>query len=313
VVVIACPYNHLVKQWKGEIEKFGITSEMVIADSTNLKWKDQLTDTLLDMKNGILEKIIVLTTHDTFPSHDFIKIAKEAKERMFLIVDEVHGIGAPKRKTGLLEEYGWRLGLSATPKRWFDFEGTEKLYDYFEDVVFEFDLKKAIHHEYLCPYEYAPHFTDLTDEEISRYQEETARIAKAYYQTKDDEKKEEWFSLLCIRRQNIIKNAINKYNVFKKILRELGEIEHCLVYSTPEQIDTVQEILNDEGIIQHRFTQEEGTTPEKKYGGLSERQFLLQEFANGTYQSLVATKCLDQGVDIPQAKTAIILANSGIL
>ena len=37
-----------------------------------------------------------------------------------LIVDEVHGIGAPNFRKGLIENYNFRLGLSATPSRWFD-------------------------------------------------------------------------------------------------------------------------------------------------------------------------------------------------
>ena len=73
----------------------------------------------------------------------------------------------------------------------------------------------------------------------------------------------------------------------------------------------MQDILNGSGIIQHRFTQEEGIKEEKRYSGLSERSFLLKKFAEGTYQALVAMKVLDEGVDIPPARMAIILANSG--
>jgi len=36
------------------------------------------------------------------------------------------------------------LGLSATPKRWFDELGTENIYNYFNDVVYKFNLEDAI-------------------------------------------------------------------------------------------------------------------------------------------------------------------------
>ena len=64
-------------------------------------------------------------------------------------------------------------------------------------------------------------------------------------------------------------------------------------------------------MINHRFTGEEGTSPNMKYGGLSQREYLLKKFADGTYQVLVAMKCLDEGVDVPPARKAIILASSG--
>jgi len=37
----------------------------------------------------------------------------------------------------------------------------------------------------------------------------------------------------------------------------------------------------------------------------------LKNFSNGTYQALVAIRCLDEGIDIPQAKFGIILASTG--
>jgi len=144
-----------------------------------------------------------------------------------------------------------------------------------------------------------------------KYEEETSKISKAYYHSRDDEEKLELFSLLCIKRQDIVKNAINKYSVLGRILKEMSGIEHCLVYCSPQQIDTVQDILNRENIIQHRFTQTEGIRPEDKYGGISERQFLLRNFSDGRFQALVAMKCLDEGVDIPSARVAIMLTNSG--
>ena len=66
----------LEKQPSGEVDNFGITSDTIVADSSNPGWKDGLTDYLLDIKNGISDSIIVLTTHNTFSSEDFIKIIR---------------------------------------------------------------------------------------------------------------------------------------------------------------------------------------------------------------------------------------------
>lgn len=318
ITVITCPYDHLVKQWQDNIKDFDIVSDIIIADSSNPNWKNKLADYVIDIKNDLKEKLIILTTHATFSSEDFINIIKIPNEKLFLIADEVHGVGAPKRQVGLIENYDYRLGLSATPKRWFDLEGTSKLFEYFGGTVFEFSLKDAINTinpatglTYLTPYEYKPYFIELTDEELLNYQEETKKIAKLYGQAKNNKEKEELVSLLAIKRQKIIKNASNKYPILNKILNTLDRIEDCLIYCLPEQIDKVQEILMKKDIRQHKFTLQEGTKPDEKYGSISEREFLLKKFAEGTYQALVAIKCLDEGIDVPPARIAIILASSG--
>ncbi len=316
IVVISSPFIHLSKQWEETFNQFGIDWPKFFADSSQTNWKNRLADNLFDIENGINDRLVIFTTHNTLSSEDFTQIIKKSKERnpsqvYYLIVDEVHGIGAPERKKGLIEEYDFRLGLSATPKRWYDLEGTQEIVDYFEDVVFDFSLKDAIKAGYLTQYIYVPHFVKLTPEEMQRYKKETRKIITAYYASKDNNEKDRIFALLCIKRAKIIRNAENKIVMLENILDELGEIRHCLVYCSPQQIRTVQNILNKRNVIQHKFTQKEGTKPEKRYGWLSERDFLIERFAEGFYHTLVSMRCLDEGVDVPPARIGIMLANSG--
>jgi superfamily II DNA or RNA helicase len=316
VTVISSPFIHLSEQWIREFDKFGIYCDKIIADSSHNRWKDSLVDNIMDVENGISERLVILTTHNTFATSDFIEIVKESKKRsskikFLLIIDEVHSIGAPERRRGLIEEYDYKLGLSATPKRWFDLAGTDKIFNYFKDVVFSFSLKDAIDACYLTPYVYKPHFTYLTPEEMARYESQTHKLSRVYYASKDDEKKDEIYTLLCIKRQKIIRNAVNKLVIFQKILDEFKELKYCLIYCSPQQIRIVQDILNKNNIIQHKFTQREGTKPKARYGRISERDFLIQKFSEGKYQALVSMRCLDEGVDVPPARIAMMLDNSG--
>lgn len=316
VVVISSPFMHLSEQWIRESDKFGIRCDKIIADSSRNRWKDELVDGILDVENGIAPRLMVLTTHDTFSSENFMSIIRQSRQRMpglgfLLVVDEVHGIGAPVRRKGLIEEYDYRLGLSATPKRWFDLAGTDKIFEFFGDVVFEFSLKDAIDAGYLTGYIYEPHFTSLTPEEMERYESETRKISRAYHRSKDENEKDGIFTLLCIKRQKIIRNAINKLVVFQQMLDEIGNIDYCLVYCSPKQIRDVQDILNRRNIIQHKFTESEGTKSEARFGGLSERDYLIKKFSDGVYRVLVSMRCLDEGVDVPPARLGIMLDNSG--
>lgn len=316
ITIISSPYMHLSEQWLKEATKFGIDGTKLVADSSQSNWKDRLVDALLDVENGIDDKLTVFTTHTTFSSNDFIRIIQESKQRrpnqkLFLIADEVHGIGALQRQIGLIDDYTFRLGLSATPKRYFDDKGTEKIFEYFGDVIFDFSLKAAIDAGYLTPYIYKPHFTFLTEEELEKYEAETRKISKAYYCSRSDNEKDEIYTLLLIKRQKIIRNAANKIGVLAEIVDSIQPIKHCLIYCSPQQIRQVQGLLNEKNVIQHKFTEEEGTRAEDRFGGKSEREYLIEQFSSGIFHTLVSMKCLDEGVDVPPARIAIILDNSG--
>ncbi|MBL7131341.1 MAG: hypothetical protein ISS45_08080 [Candidatus Omnitrophica bacterium] len=59
--------------------------------------------------------------------------------------------------------------------------------------------------------------------------------------------------------------------------------------------------MNELDIFHHKFTFEESK---------DEREKILEAFKNGDYKVLTAIRCLDEGVDIPSVKTAVILASS---
>jgi len=326
LVIIACPFNHLTQQWKGEIDKFGLNiDELIVADGTNKKWKQELNDACWDLTLGQSALSIVLTTHTTLSSNDFISIIKSQTRSLFktfLIVDEVHGIGSSKRRAGLLEEYDFRLGLSATPERHFDAVGTDQIYTYFDSVVYQFPLERALTEKnpatgktYLTPYYYHPTFVSLTEEELETYIEKTKRIAiESSKKSRNDDDDSSMLEQILRERANIIKSAEEKFIQLRAILDTLEQpILHTLIYCSEadrDQIDRTMNILSNYDVRIHRFTMEENPKPSIKYGGISEREFILDKFASGDYNILVAQRCLDEGVDVPPARRAIILASS---
>ena len=299
VVVITCPFTHLIEQWKQNLKIFGFNCIEAFADSSS--WENRLANNVFDYNNGSIQTLVVVTTHDTFSSEKLMNILRPISGRILLIADEVHGLGSPERRKGLMSIYNFRLGLSATPTRWFDEEGTEIIMDFFEKVVFEFPLGKAIESGYLSRYDYYPYLVELTLSEFEEYQKLTKKIAAEYQKTKDKVRRSELLNLYCIIRQKIIVNASEKYKVFNQILDDLNDFSHCLIYCSPQQIEGVQDILNQRGIVQHKFTAEEDP---------KERKELLGSFAKGHYKALVAMKCLDEGVDVPSTRIAIIMASS---
>ena len=323
ITIISCPFLHLTNQWENSIEKMELNIPILYASSANVKWKDELIEKILDNRLGKMKQFIVITTHDTVSSKKFIETMNDAKSPIFLIGDEVHGMGSINRIEGLLPIYKFRLGLSATPNRYFDELGTKELLEYFNKTVYIFDLARAINEinpdtneSYLVPYKYHPLFVELTLDEMDEYSEITATIA-ILFSKKNRSNKEQLILEQKLRdRQDILKNAVNKFPLFSDLILKLNDendLSHTLVYSSPQQIQQIQQNIRCcETIIQHKFTSgEDAIKKQLKYHGLTEREYILSNFDKANYHILVAIKCLDEGVDVPSTKNAILMCSSG--
>lgn len=323
ITIISSPYMHLVQQWKKSIESFGISDKVdyiLVVDSSNPKGKEQMLNLILDLSNGYLDKLIILTTHESLHRDKFTKIIKDNANASpyFFIGDEMHGLGSYRRFHGLLSEYDYRLGLSATPEKIYDEFGTKLLFDYFGDIVYSFSLKEALNKinpltnlTYLTPYNYYPYFVNLEYDEVEEYYSINRKISIECHKKAHDRKKIE---KLLFKRANIIKNAYSKFETLDKILTKLEEkeeINNLIIYCNERQMSSVLNIAgNKHNLSVRKFTMEEGTKPEKKFDNKSEREMILNDFVNGKYQCLVAMHCLDEGVDVPSAKKAILMCNS---
>lgn len=298
VVVITCPFIHLIDQWQKNLGQWQFISIAIHGSAKN--WEHNLKNKIYEINNNYKQTLIILTTHNTFSSEKFVNLLKNVKCQIMLIADEVHGLGSIVRRIGLQEKYIYRIGLSATPFRWFDEEGTEIILKYFGDIVFKFEIKKAIP-DYLTPYQYHLFIVELSSLELREYMNLTKKIAREYYSSRSESEQTKLLESLLIKRQKIIVNAEAKYNTLLVILNSFNNLTNCLIYCSPNQIIRVQAMLNSKSIVQHKFT---------AYESKEERKKILDMFELGNYQVLVAMKCLDEGVDVPATKAAIIMASS---
>lgn len=324
VAIISCPQNTLARQWEGEIAALHVTADISkIIDGTNPKWKQSLEESLAINGSGFADKCIIFTTHATCSSEKFtsLMLSKYSTRTKYLFIgDEAHWLGAPKLQKALLPIYDYRIGLSATPSRWFDDKGTRLLEEYFGNNHFEFTIKDALTKvnpltgkHFLVNYYYKIRKIGLTEDEGIEYSILTDKIAKLFVMKDSDPEVEEKYNRLLEKRADIIKNASNKLEVFEDILTQLEsdrQLENLIIFVSPQQREQVLEILRHRGIISHQLTQEEGTKLESRFGGLSERQHIINLFRKGFYKALVAIKCLDEGIDIPSASRGILLSSS---
>lgn len=297
-IVIAVPFQHLVDQWHNIAGMFGL--QPILAYKSKSRWLSSLSQQITEYNRADRSVVSVITTHTTFIDDDFQRIVGQIASPALLIADEVHHLGAERSRTCLPDPIGFRLALSATPDRWFDDIGSLAIRDYFGKTVFSFDLDDAIRQEILVPYDYHPKLVELSEIELQAYIELSEQIAKLV--GNEDSEIQDALKMLLIKRSRILNNASEKLNTLKDMVEQEKQLHHALFYCSPEQIDSVTQLLGWElGLLIGRFTAREDT---------EERRQLLADFDQQVLQALVAMKCLDEGVDVPSTRAAYILASS---
>jgi len=311
-LIVVCPYRHLVQQWGRECHKFGL--QPILAYESVKQWQSDLSNQLINLRLALQPFVTVITTNATLTSQGFQSQLGSFPKKTLLIGDEAHNLGAERLAKSLPKTVGLRLGLSATPERYFDDRGTQALFDYFGPVLEpEFTLADAINHGALVKYKYYPILVELTDEEAMAYAQLSVKIGQAIAIGGADEDNEN-LTLLLSKRARLIGAAENKIPALRSLMKERLDTDHTLFYcgdgsvedaiaqETLRQLEVVTRLLGSElGYRVNTYTAETS---------LDEREDLRQQFETGELQGLVAIRCLDEGVDIPAIQTAVILASS---
>lgn len=321
-VLIICPYQHLVEQWKEDIVAFGMKPIVCYSASSQKNWRERLKTAVTSFNLGVQNHFCMVSTNATF-STDYVQdLVEKLDGNIVLVIDEAHNFGAENLNKTLLPHLPYRLALSATIDRHGDPEGTQKLYDYFGEKCIEYTLKDAIDNDMLTPYYYHPVSVSLNEEELGNYLVLTAKIRKNIHTDVGGKVKlSEYVKMLLIKRARIVAGAAEKISTLRRLMDDFRTDNQILVYcgattmhdvdyqegkppiDEARQIDIVSGMLgNGLGMRVSKFTSEENA---------EERERIKADFAEGIHlQALVAIRCLDEGVNIPSIKTAFIMASS---
>ncbi|PGZ92178.1 DEAD/DEAH box helicase family protein [Bacillus sp. AFS029533] len=298
-LTIIVPFTHLVEQWEKNCFELGFDN-ITTCFGNKKSWTSRLQTDVRDFNIGIIKKHVVITTYRSAASEEFNNLIEKIRGKDFLIADECHYFGVSSLRNNKFNGIEAKLGLSATPDRWWDDNGTNYIKDFFGETVYEYGMKEAIDNGALTEYLYKPFITDLTDDELERYEKLTRRLIHLYSSDKPD--KDE-ISDINRKRAQILSKAENKkemlFEIFKN--KKINEISHTLVYCAPGEVELITKNLSEIGYRVHRFDSKVK---------LEQRMNILKSFDDGTIQILVAIKCLDEGVDVPSTKTAYFLAST---
>lgn len=317
IVVVTCPSQSIAAQWEKVLAEWS-----PIVAGKDPKWRDNFANRVSEMRFGTQKSAMLVVIQNTASRRSFQELLNSfitGAGDALLVADEMHGLGSQIFRQALNSGFSSRLGLSATPARWMDDDGTDLLLDYFGGVVFKFGIHEALAwidpntgQAALCPYEYWPVFVDLSRHEVSEYLKLTGEINQLRSRLGDDGANEsEKLKMLYFQRADILKSAESKLPALRKILSGIENISGCLIYCSDfEQLESVKKLVDEIGLKFAVFTGDEDSRPQREYGGLSERDWILNDFTKGNVQVLIAIKCLDEGVDIPSARLGVILAST---
>lgn len=308
LIVVAAPYVPLIDQWCDEIAAFGLRPVNLTTVGGASERSKHLQQLRRRLRLGVSDVEIVVTSHTTLCTEEFVNAVSKFDAATLLIADEAHNLGRDSFAASPPTCFQFRLGLSATPVRQYDPEGTEHLLDFFGPSVFQFTLAEAIG-RCLVEYEYVLHLVALTEHEMDEWNDLTARIRRNSWR-KVDGKPDDYLAKLYRDRRQLLETAQGKVETLSQILdkSDTSAWRHSLIYATdknPEQLLAVNALLASKGVLFHQLTAEE--TSNRK---LTRR--ILDFFQRGDIQVLTAKRVLDEGVNIPQIQTAYLLASTTV-
>ena len=289
--VIAMEGTDLLDQWRKDVDLWSINQDSQYRVFRHYEKYHELNGFALRPEGAVM-----LISRGTL--HQLLKLLpKDKRNQMLIIHDEVHGLGSPGNLSSLSGEhssFGYRLGLSATPEREYDEDGTQFIESEIGPVIFKFDLKEAINRGILCEFEYLPLSYELTEEDKSRLHNVHLMKAARAHAGRPMTQQEVWTEIA-----KVYKTAEAKPFIFEQYLPNRPNILNSTIIFV-ETIEYGSRILP----MIHRFTHKYRT-----YYGDDERSNLV-DFARGKIDCLITCHRISQGIDIHNLKNVILFSSA---
>lgn len=292
-------------------------STLVVAPTIDLlhQWYARLVNAF-QVEIGVYyggEKIIQPLTVTTYHSAGDL-IAEHGNAFKLIIFDEVHHLPAPNwGEAALMAPSPYRLGLTATyPEEYEQTDGRWRVDELIGPIVYSQQIDSLVGQQ-LAEYRTERIRIDLTAEERQQYDNDFA-IYAAFFRSRDLQRTHgaAWLMELnrlsafdvearraFLARQrlvNLLASAEGKFRALESLLREYAG-EQSLIFAENKAVAYR---------ISRRYLVPIITAETKA----AERKLALDRFRDGTYRALVTCEVLNEGVDVPEAKIAIVLGGT---
>jgi superfamily II DNA or RNA helicase len=225
----------------------------------------------------------------------------------FLIFDEVHNAGTPAMLSLLNAGFKYKLGLSATPKRqdmkhW-------KIYEAFAYNVYEYSMKQALDDDVLNKFDFYDIKVEMPIEDMKHYELLTGSMAVLMRKVGGYEKflalpmsnpDKRALMKLISERKKLVWNHKKKMEVVSKIAREYKDHKVLIFNQFNAMTNALYYYLGAEGV---KCAVIHSELPAKQ------KFETLRDYKDGKISTLISTKMLDEGYNLPSIDVGIILSN----
>lgn len=224
------------------------------------------------------------------------RLSSERIAETLIVCDEVHGFGEGglvASLDGKLQQFPYRLGLSATPTREYDDDGNEFVVREIGPVIFRFELHDAIRRGILCEVYYHAIEFQYSDDDRAEVQ---AAFARQSARESDGDFDRTHLYMDLARIKKLSREKIPLFEDY--VVRNPDILRRCILFV--EQADygsLLQPLLMRERINFHT------------YYGDDDREN-LKRFARGELDCLIACKRISEGIDIQSVNNIVLFATA---
>jgi superfamily II DNA or RNA helicase len=252
---------------------------------------------------------ISVTTYDSAAIH----MPRIGDKFSMIVFDEVHHLAARWRSDAArMSAAPCRLGLTATLPG--DSDRLETLHQLIGPTLYQQSIKQASG-KTLADYDVRRIAVKMTDDESSRYRELSAIVQHFVYEQRQVDPQFRWddtFKIAAATHDDPLRAAAASQAL--RAFRSKRKIE--------EQASGKMRVLEDlfrlhvgQGVIVFTGSNVMARAISRRFlipcllshCAKHERREWIEGFAEGRYPALVANRVLDEGVDLPEVKTAIVL------
>jgi superfamily II DNA or RNA helicase len=307
---VAVPSIELLRQWAALLEEeFPTTSVGLLGDG----------------HHESLESCDILVA--TAASARQYDLGLELGEAGLLVADECHTYGAQQSRLALETEFERRLGLSATYAR-ADGEHEVVLEPYFDGVVFTLNYREAIDEGVVARFKVGLVPVAFRRDERREYDElsEQVRRARTHLVLEFDLPAEPFGEFIRLanqlrktgdrresmaagrylyafnRRRALLAETEAKYGGLERLAPAVEDSDRSIVFT-----QTIASAMRAAATLTERSV---GSAAIHSKLSRDERSTVLRRFAEGGLKAIVAPKVLDEGIDVPAADLAVIVAAS---
>lgn len=301
-VVVCVPQIDLQVQWEAALREEGY-DKIYLFGGSGSSFEKTFAEAKIDYYTDE-DDVICVAIYDTFFSKMCTEIHKITP--LFIIVDEAHNLTKGNLSALVKLNPQFKLGLSATIQRFSESESEAIVRFFTTGDTFYYGIEDAIDNDFLSKYEYHPIFVRLTEEENEKFQLKSKLLAQELNKKEPDP---EVIDKLRRERSLILKQASGKIEKLRELAEEGYNFVNSVVYCGQGKddegeliIDSVTRTLYDNGLVVSQFTSK-----------TLNRKRVLYEFEQGYFDTLVAIKCFDEGVDVPKLDKIYIMASDSAL